>query len=81
MCELRSTDWGGCANFVAGFIRGLTERLDRLAKQGQHRLAAHLADAEAGVLESMEADSTKVVIEPSAIAPLKLNERLPAQVV
>ncbi len=81
MRELRSTDCGGCPDSVAGFIRGLTQRPDRLAELRQHRLAAHLADAEAGVLESIKADSMKVVIEPSAIAPLKLNERLPAQVV
>ena len=37
MCELRSTDCGGYKSFVAGFIRGLTERLDRLAELGQHR--------------------------------------------
>ena len=78
---MRSADCGGWPDFAARFIRRLTERLDRLGELGQHRLAPRLADAEAGVLESVEADSMKVVIEPSAIAPLKLNERLPAQVV
>jgi hypothetical protein len=76
---LRSTDYWDCPDFAAGFVRGLTEQLVRLTEMGERRLAAYLADAQAGVLESIGANTVKVVIEPSPIAPLKLKERLPAQ--